>query len=235
MPRIRRLLTPFFPHHIMSRGNNRQDIFLSRRHKTEYCNRIMRYKQVNRIHINHYCLMDNHIHFIISLEADSTLSKFMKQLNLSYYHLFKSDTEFCGHFLQGRYKSNIIDNDPYFMHCGKYIELNPVRADMVSTPEDYSFSSYRFYAKGINDPMITPDVWYLRLGQSAEERRRRYREFVIENKVVNSEALRSQLYVGSPGFIRRMEAHLGIKNVRNSRGRPKKNNNGDTSVDVEEK
>lgn len=59
--------------------------------------------------------------------------------------------------------------------CYRYIELNPVRADMVSHPRDYRWSSHRANAEGTNDPLVAPHPEYLRLGQTAPERHTAYR------------------------------------------------------------
>lgn len=179
-------------------------------------------KQENNITVFHYCLMDNHPHLIVWLNDKSRLSKFMKQLSLSYYTYYKKSYGYSGHLWQGRFKSNIIDTDSYLLHCGKYIELNPVRARMVSLPQDYLFSSYNFYAYGKPDSFLTPNPAYLALSDSPEARRKQYIDFVVDSSIINAEKLRKHQFIGTYHFISKSELLYGVKNELFERGRPKK-------------
>ena len=82
----------------------------------------------------------------------------MKQVNFSYFHYFKRQNKYSGHLWQGRFKNSIIENDSYLLQCGKYIELNPVRAAIVNRPEDYPYSSYKYYAYGKEDKLLTENI-----------------------------------------------------------------------------
>jgi putative transposase len=118
--------------HIMCRGNNKQEIFLNNKDKLYYYSLLKKLKQENRITVFHYCLMSNHIHLVVWLNDKCNLSRFMKQVNLSYFYYYKRNYGYCGHFWQDRFKSNIVETDSYLLQCGKYIELNPVKAGIVS-------------------------------------------------------------------------------------------------------
>ncbi len=83
----------------------------------------------------------------------------MKKLNLSYYHYFRNKHGWVGHFWQGRYKSQLVGKDKYFLQYGKYIELNPVRAGIVKDPQEYPHSSYNYYAKGEDNDIIMEDFF----------------------------------------------------------------------------
>ena len=88
--------------------------------------------------------MSNHIYFLIQTK-NKDFSIFMKKLNLSYYHYFKKKYGWVGHFWQNRFKSQPIGKDEYFIQCRKYIELNPVRANIVKDPKEYPYPSYSHY------------------------------------------------------------------------------------------
>lgn len=206
----------------MSRGNNKKNIFHQETDKTHYYSLLLNLKEENKIEINHYCLMNNHTHLIVWLNPKSTLSKFMKQVNLSYVHYYKKHYGYHGHFWQNRFKSNIIDKDSYLIRCGKYIELNPVRAEIVKRPEEYSFSSYGYYSKGLHDALVSPNPIYIELADSEEERRKRYTEFVVESNLINSRTFDEQLFIGNSEFIKNAEEFFSIKSNKKSRGRPKK-------------
>ena len=108
------------------------------------------------------------------------------------------------------------------VQCGKYIELNPVRAKMVSYPAEYHFSSHNFYTKGKLDSLITPSPAFLGLSDSAASRQKQYIDFVVDSSIINSGELEKKLYIGSQAFISKLQEYYQIKNRRNNRGRPPK-------------
>jgi REP-associated tyrosine transposase len=221
MARIPRMVSYELPMHVMNRGNNRQQIFFSADEQRYFRYLLHNMKGANRVDIYHYCLMNNHIHLIVRLNPSGNLSRFLKQVFLAYHSYFKRRHEYIGHLVQGRFKSIIIETEEYLLQCGKYIEMNPVRAKIVSRPGDYKFSSYNSYAQSQYDPLVTPNPCFTSLGKDERERRSAYRSLFIDTKVINREKLRSQLYLGSDMFIKRMESAFGIKNVGLKRGRPK--------------
>jgi len=220
MPRAKRLIPVDLATHITSRGNNRQPVFTKDADKAFYHTLLSELKKENKVDIFHYCLMDNHIHLIAWLTAQSMLSRFMKQVNLCYFHYFKKNYDYSGHLWQDRFRSNIIDVDQYLLQCGKYIELNPVRAGIVSSPEQYRFSSYNHYAKGYRDSVVTDSPLYLGISEYAEERMKRYVEFVVDRSLIK-ERLNKQKFIGSEVFSKELQEYYGIKNKTQGRGRPK--------------
>ena len=156
MVKMKRIIPVNMAVHLMSRGNNKQNIFNNDADKLRYYYLMLKLKEENKIQVFHYCLMDDHTHLVVWVYEQSSISKFMQQLSLSYYSYYKKMYECVGHLWQGRFRSNIVDDDAYLLMCGKYIELNPVRAHIVSHSKDYLFSSYNFYAYGNSDPLVTP-------------------------------------------------------------------------------
>lgn len=220
MPRIKRIVPSDAALHVYCRGNNRNNTFCSDNDKLKYYTLLSELRDENKIDILHYCLMDNHLHLIVHLHPQSSLSKFMKQANLTYFHYYRKIYGYFGHFWQDRFKSNIIEADSHLLQCGKYIELNPVRAGIVSHPADYLYSSYRFYAEGRPDSIITPSPTYLGLADSAISRRKHYIDFVVDGDIINSEVFKKNLYIGNQPFINRLQECYKIKNRREARGRP---------------
>lgn len=91
-----------------------------------------------------YCLMTNHVH--MQIETTSfPIWDIAKHLFSSYSHYFNRKYNEFGHLFQGRYNSEIIDNDAYYLETSRYIHLNPVNAYIVSNPVDYPWSSYGVY------------------------------------------------------------------------------------------
>lgn len=208
--------------HLVNRGNNKQSIFNNDTDKLRYYSLMLELKQENSIDIFHYCLMNNHPHLIVWLNNQSKLSKFMKQLSLSYYSYYKKTYGHTGHLWQGRFRSNIVDTDVHLLMCGKYVELNPVRAGIVSQPQDYLFSSYKFYAYGKPDSLLTPSPEYLALSVSPEARKEQYIKFVVDDSIINTQRLYRHQFIGNQSFIQKSEQQYGIKNESLKPGRPKK-------------
>jgi putative transposase len=221
MPRAGRIIPEDGAIHVMCRGNNKQTILSKYQDKLMYYCLLKKYKEENRVHILHYCIMNNHVHMIIKLNPQSLLSRFMKQVNLSYLLYYKNIYDYYGHLWQDRFKSNIIDSDIYLLQCGKYIELNPVRAGLVAAPEMYTFSSYNYYANAQRDTILSPNPLYIELSNHPEERKNRFREFVLNQKIVCHDAFANHLFIGDPDFISKMEDMYGVTNSKKRRGRPK--------------
>lgn len=134
MPRQARFLPPDNVYHIMCRGNNSHDIFIQKEDYLKYLELLEKYKEDHPFDLYHYALMPNHIHFLLKTSKETNFSEFMKRLNLAYFHYYRIKYGWKGHFWQDRFKSKLISQDDYLIQCGKYIELNPVRANIVSDP-----------------------------------------------------------------------------------------------------
>lgn len=132
MPRTKRIIPENAALHIMCIGNNKQHVFYKDEDKFHYYSLLKKSKQKSKIDVFHYCLMNNHLHLIVWTSNQSILLRFTMQANLSYFYYYKNTYEFCVHFWQNRFKSNIIDTDSYLLQWGKYIELNPIRAGLAS-------------------------------------------------------------------------------------------------------
>ncbi|MFH1478683.1 MAG: transposase [Candidatus Omnitrophota bacterium] len=143
MPNGPRLLIKNSCYHIIARGNQKQVIFKSNLDYEEYLKRISHYKVKYQFKLYSFCLMPNHIHMIGQIEKEKNLSKFMHGLNRSYTAYFNEKYNKVGYLWQGRFKSKIITKDKYLIDCLTYIELNPVRANIVTTPYEYKWSSYK--------------------------------------------------------------------------------------------
>jgi len=170
----------------MTRGNNRNIIFKCDEDYLYYLDLISKYKLEHPFDLYHYCLMPNHIHFQIQTKKALDFSAFMQKINLAYFHHFNKEYGWVGHFWQSRYKSQTIGKDAYFVQCGKYIELNPVKAKIVEKPEEYKYSSYKYYSEGQPNHLIMPDFIYEEMGKDGLERQRQYQKLCIDKIVEDS-------------------------------------------------
>lgn len=186
MPRPARLLLSKSCYHIMTRGNNKNIVFRSDDDYLYYLKLLKKYKLELPFDLYHYCLMPNHVHMLIQTKRANDFSVFMKKINLAYFHHFKQYYGWIGHFWQDRFKSQPVGKDSYFIQCGKYIELNPVRKKLVSDPKKYQFSSYKFYAEGDNNNLITEDIFYKELDIDVTKRCRIYQEMILDETIIKN-------------------------------------------------
>lgn len=170
----------------MARGNNRNVTFKNHSDYKYYLHLVARYKELHPFELFHYCLMPNHTHMLVQTRQADDFSVFMKKLNLAYFHYYKRLYGWVGHLWQGRYKSQPVGKDAYFIQCGKYIELNPVRKGIVKYPEHYKYSSYSFYADGIPNKLITEDIMFDELGKTVNDRQKEYQKLIVSQMIEDS-------------------------------------------------
>jgi putative transposase len=140
MPRISRIVAPELPHHITQRGNNRRIIFYGREDLLRYLDWFQEYATKFGLTVLGYCLMSNHVHFIVVPTRPDSLASVFKSLNTRFSHYINKKTESSGHLWQGRFFSCIVQG-PHLLRALKYVERNPVRAGMVSLPWEWEWSS----------------------------------------------------------------------------------------------
>jgi putative transposase len=177
----RDIVTGEFAYHLIVRGNHRARVFLCREDFDVYVSLMFEAKRRHRIAIFHYVLMPNHVHLLVH-PGDGDLSRFMHHIQTQYAKYFCKKNGLVGHVWQDRFKSLLIENDAYLLACGNYIEMNPVRAKMVSRPEHWPYSSYRSYAFGDDHVLTDEDPLYSGLATDPEGRQKRYRELVRQTR-----------------------------------------------------
>lgn len=151
MPRTARILLDNAAYHIMTRGNQKQRVFIENIDFQEYLNRLKYYKREFEFKLYGFCLMPNHVHLLGEIEQKENLAKFMQGLNSSYTAYFNNKYDKVGHLWQDRFKSEIITKDRYLLDCIMYIELNPIKDALVKTMYEYKWSSHLERAFGANE------------------------------------------------------------------------------------
>lgn len=214
MPRVGRTILPYYPHHIIQRGHNRQVVFAEVRDFERYLETLATFKDVFGVRVYAYCLMTNHVHLLVAPEQITGLGQLMKRLagrQTRYHNRLEGRT---GTLWESRYKSSPVDSDDYLLACSRYIELNPVRARMVPAPEDYRWSSCRFRLGTAQCEWLDDDPCYLALGTNEAQRRERYAEFLRaaipggEWNLIREAVQRGQL-TGTGRFVDKVEEILG--------------------------
>lgn len=157
MPRYGREKSEAGIYHVMLRGVDRMDIFLDRGDNVRFLDTLRRFKETNSYELYAYCLMRNHVHLLIK-EVEDSMERMMKRVGVSYVYYFNQKYNRVGHLFQDRYRSEVIDSEQYFLGCGRYIHNNPVVAGLVSSPQEYPWSSYSYYLRASdNAGLLTID------------------------------------------------------------------------------
>jgi putative transposase len=134
----------------------------------------------HEVAVHGFVVMDTHYHVIVTPPADGVLSSMMKKLGEDYVLYFNRRQERIGTLWTGRFRSIPLDDPRQWLTCMRYIELNPVAAKIVTSPERYRWSSYRFHANGDRVPWLVPHPVYLGLGGTPAERQTAYRAVCVE-------------------------------------------------------
>ena len=174
MPRPPRRSTPGLPMHIVQRGVNRCRCFAHSKDRYVYLSALSTWSKKYAVHIHAYALMTNHVHVLATPWQEDGASHMMQQLGRQYVQYFNKAYDRSGTLWEGRFRSSIIQSDRYLLACYRYIELNPVRAGVVSSPEQYPWTSYRANALGEAHGLLQPHSLWLGLGSCPEARRTNY-------------------------------------------------------------
>lgn len=175
MARLPRLVLPNQPLHIMHRGNNRQNIFENEEDMARILNDIAESLAKADCQLHAYVIMTNHLHLLLTPKDKHELAVFMQSMANRYVRYFNVSRQRTGTIWEGRFKSCLIDSDNYLFALYKYIEMNPVKAEMVKAIQEYPWSSYHHNALGEQDQLITEHPLYLALAASKEERANHYK------------------------------------------------------------
>lgn len=226
MPRRARTYLPGFPYHIVQRGNDREACFVAIEDYQFYLDLWKDCANRYGVSIHAWCLMTNHIHFLVTPERSDSISLAMKGIGSRYAQYFNKTYRRTGTLWEGRHKSSLVQSDRYLLTCMRYIELNPVAAGMVDKPEQYRWSSYLSNAWG-ESGIVTRHDQYLSLGRDEERRRYYYRELFsssinADDVHVIESAAKYNRPVGDIRFCEQISANYGIEFPCPSRGRPRK-------------
>jgi len=226
MPRTARVVLPQHPHHVIQRGHNRASVFATTADFMFYLDTLAAWKKTLGCKVYAFCLMTNHVHLVIDPGGSSVnLALLMKRVAGRYTRYINRVESRSGTVWNGRYKSSPIETDRYLMACGRYVELNPVRARIVSAPQDYRWSSYGHKIGRSHFTWLDEDPCYASLGARRSERESRYREWVAstvpegEWELIRLAVQRGQLS-GGQRFQEDIERRLGRRVESRGPGRP---------------
>lgn len=147
MPRTARKTIESSIYHVMLRGINRQSIFEDDEDRFQFMTVLTRYRELSDFRLHAFVLMSNHVHLLIE-PAGEPLDRIFKRIGTSYAVWFNRKYERAGHLFQDRFRSEAVGTDQYYKTVLRYILRNPIKAGLVSSLDDYRWSSYLAYKKG---------------------------------------------------------------------------------------
>ena len=214
------------PVHIIQRGNNRQACFFADEDAQFFLEHLAKLAKRFRCALHAYVLMTNHFHLLLTPEFATGPSLLMKFLGQRYVQYVNRTYKRSGTLWEGRFRASLVQTEQYLLTCYRYIEMNPVRANMVQHPKDYLWSSYAANALGKKADWLTPHDEYLALGSNNTERRSAYRDLFktgLDPEVLRD--IRTSTHggyvIGNHRFREQIEQMLRQRATPRERGRPR--------------
>ncbi|MCB1384587.1 MAG: transposase [Nitratireductor sp.] len=207
MPRLARLVVPGLPHHVTQRGNRRERVFFSDEDYRIYRDLIFESAEKSACAIWCWCLMPNHVHFILVPSDENGLRKTFAEAHRQYTRRINLRLAITGHLWQGRFGSVVMD-EAHLYHAARYVSLNPVRAGLVAKPQDWRWSSVRDHLEGRSWRAFDANAVLERYGDFAAflGMPERDADYVDLRKAENSGRP-----LGSKPWVGQLERHLGLR------------------------
>ena len=225
MPRKPRICPIGIPQHVIQRGNNRQICFTSEQDFKAYAGWLKEYSRKFHVEIHAWVFMTNHVHLLCTPQKANAVSLMMQSLGRQYVRYFNFTYKRTGTLWEGRFKSCLVQTEEYLIQLYRYIELNPVRANMVNDPAEYIWSSYQINALGKASQLCTPHQVYLSINQNPQARQSSYRalfQHQLDEKMINDirQATNKGMVIGSDTFKDQIEKLTGKSMHPKKMGRP---------------
>lgn len=225
MPRRPRLVLAGIPMHITQRGVNRAATFVDDEDRIAYREFLAEVMDAHGLPIHAYALMGNHVHLLITPRDGGGLGHAMRLLNQRYVGAFNRRHGRTGTLWEGRFRSCLVASDRYLLTVYRYIDLNPMRAAMVASAEEYRWSSARSNLGLVIDSILMPHESYLALHEDDAARGRAYRDWLTED-VADDEVAQIRVHIqqeralGDPRFQAMVAKTLNRPVTVRPRGRP---------------
>jgi len=177
--------------------------------------------------IHAYVLMGNHFHLLATPQTADGLAQMMQSVGRRYVRYFNDRQRRTGTLWEGRFKSTLIQSERYLLSCMAYIDLNPVRAGMVSSAGDYPWSAFAHSIGRRTDRLITPHPLFWELGNTPFAREAAYAQLVqegvnsVQQKALTDATLQGWA-LGEPGFVADLQKMTQRRASKALAGRPTK-------------
>lgn len=175
MARRTRLVYPGIALHVIQRGVNRAACFHGDSDYLVYLSNLRHLSAKHGCALHAYCLMTNHVHLVLTPTHPDSCTAMMRDLGQRYVPYFNARHGRTGTLWEGRFRSCIVESAHYVLACHRYVELNPIRAAIVTRAADYPWSSHAANSGMRPDPSLVMHPEVAALGQDPEARYRAYR------------------------------------------------------------
>ncbi len=227
MARLPRYSITNQPQHIILQGGDGQIIFQQEQDYQYFhdCLEAAAYNYSLKVHA--YVLMPDHVHVLATPGNKDSVSRVVQSIGRNYVQYFNECYDGIGTLWEGRYRATVVDPRHYLLTCSRYIELNPVRNQLVDKPQDYPWSSYAHNALAQTDEMITAAGEYQKLGSTERECAREYKKLFrqkisAEQAQEITDATLKGWVLGDSKFAKKIEKLSGRRATQLPKGRPKK-------------
>lgn len=214
MPRGPRLDAPGVLHHVMVRGIERRAIFRDDEDRTDFVTRLAVVAEAGALTIYAWSLLPNHAHLLVRT-GNRALARSMRSLLTGYAGAFNRRHQRVGHLFQNRYKSIVVEEEPYLLELVRYLHLNPLRAGIVrdlQALERYPWTSHAALCGRMPRPWQATGEILARFARDPRRARAGYRAFVAAGV---SQGRRSDLQGG--GLIRSVGGWQAVQELRRGR------------------
>lgn len=225
MARLPRLTLPGLPHLVLQRGNNRQPIFETAADYQTMLELLAENARKYDVAVHAYVLMENHFHLLITPQTAEGLPRLMQSVGRRYVRYFNDTHHRTGTLWEGRYRSTLIEADPYVLACMVYFDLNPVRAGVAAQAGDYPWSSHAHYSGQHIDKLISAHSLVWALGNTPFAREAAYTHMVragisaVQQQVLTDASL-SGWALGSAKFVEDLQKNTPRRLTKSRAGRP---------------
>ena len=216
MARMARVVIPGIPHHVVQRGNRRQKVFFRDSDYEAYIALISKFYDLNSVEVWAYCLMPNHVHLVLVPNEPLALATAIGEVHRRYTRYINFRENWRGYLWQGRFASFPMD-ESYLYAAVRYVELNPVKAQLVDSPEKWQWSSARAHIQKRDDDIVTVKPMLDRVGNWSD-----YLGANTDDKCDDLIRLHSRTGrpLGSESFINQLEISCG-RSLRPLKSGPK--------------
>ena len=226
MARRARFVILNYPYHVLVRGTGGQAIFRDDDDRQSYREILADAIAASGVQLHGYALLTRDVHLIMTPRREGALGQAMQVFGRQYVRRFNSRHQRSGTLWEGRFRSSLIQPEPYLLIVQRHIETAPVRAGLVARAEDHPWSSHRHLLGLINDPIVTPHSEYWRLGNTPFEREAEYRRRLESRPDLPDATLTRLLSAGHPvagdAFLERQSQAAGIDLSPRPVGRPRR-------------
>ncbi|MFH0883146.1 MAG: transposase [bacterium] len=157
MPRSARIVLPGLPHHVTQRGNRRQSVFFNDQDFRLNLKLLQSFTQRNKTTILGWCLMPNHVHLVLIPREEDGLRATVAPLHRTYAEEINRREGWSGHLWQERFSSVPLD-ESHTLAALRYVDLNPLRTGLVTSPQAYPWSSARAHLENRTDGLVDADA-----------------------------------------------------------------------------